>query len=169
MSEATPAESLVVSEVFGPTWQGEGPSLGRLCAFVRLGRCNLACCFCDTRYTWDWEHFDPGRELVREQVADIIRQIEAMSSRRGKPHLLYPGEVCWDRVLQPGPKLIVITDAKQPGQVLYSDTIVCGIDITDTLTASIATAGAMPPAPLFAGVDVAASGGGTMPVRVPNQ
>ncbi|MDQ3757733.1 MAG: 7-carboxy-7-deazaguanine synthase QueE, partial [Actinomycetota bacterium] len=35
--------TLVVSEVFGPTWQGEGPSVGRTAAFVRLGRCNLAC------------------------------------------------------------------------------------------------------------------------------
>ena len=41
-------EELVVSEIFGPTWQGEGPSLGRRCGFVRLGRCNLACTFCDT-------------------------------------------------------------------------------------------------------------------------
>jgi len=43
---------LVVSEVFGPTFQGEGPSLGRRCGFVRLGRCNLACQWCDTKYTW---------------------------------------------------------------------------------------------------------------------
>ena len=33
--------TLVVSEVFGPTFQGEGPSLGQRAAFVRLGRCNL--------------------------------------------------------------------------------------------------------------------------------
>ena len=32
--------------------QGEGPSMGRPCAFIRLSRCNLACQWCDTAYTW---------------------------------------------------------------------------------------------------------------------
>ena len=72
------AGSLVVSEVFGPTWQGEGPSLGRRCGFVRLGRCNLACTWCDTPYTWDWDRFDPQKELTRRSVTDIITEIEAM-------------------------------------------------------------------------------------------
>ncbi|MFE2179361.1 7-carboxy-7-deazaguanine synthase QueE [Streptomyces sp. NPDC059455] len=36
------------------TIQGEGPSAGRRCAFVRLGGCNLSCRWCDTPYTWDW-------------------------------------------------------------------------------------------------------------------
>ncbi len=45
---------LVVSEVFGPTVQGEGPSTGRRCIFLRLGLCNLDCSWCDTPYTWDW-------------------------------------------------------------------------------------------------------------------
>ncbi|KAA6212329.1 7-carboxy-7-deazaguanine synthase QueE [Streptomyces albofaciens JCM 4342] len=34
--------------------QGEGPSAGRRCAFLRLGGCNLSCRWCDTPYTWDW-------------------------------------------------------------------------------------------------------------------
>lgn len=47
--------SLVVSEIFGPTFQGEGPTIGRRAMFVRLGRCNLDCVWCDTPYTWDWK------------------------------------------------------------------------------------------------------------------
>lgn len=35
--------------------QGEGLSAGRPCAFVRLSRCNLACQWCDTAYTWRFE------------------------------------------------------------------------------------------------------------------
>lgn len=73
---------LVVSEVFGPTFQGEGPSLGRRCGFVRLGRCDLACSWCDTPYTWDWERHDPAVELERMQVDDIVDQLAGMGVRR---------------------------------------------------------------------------------------
>jgi organic radical activating enzyme len=38
---------LVVSEIFGPTVQGEGTSMGRRCGFLRLGGCNLDCAWCD--------------------------------------------------------------------------------------------------------------------------
>lgn len=41
---------LLVSEVFGPTVQGEGKHCGRIAAFVRLGGCNLHCRWCDTPY-----------------------------------------------------------------------------------------------------------------------
>src|SRR5262245_52198924 len=68
-------ESLVVSEVFGPTWQGEGPSIGRRCGFVRLGRCNLACTWCDTPYTWDWERYDPAKELHRRLVTEVVADL----------------------------------------------------------------------------------------------
>jgi len=45
---------LSVSEMFGPTIQGEGPSQGKPVVFLRLGLCNLDCSWCDTPYTWDW-------------------------------------------------------------------------------------------------------------------
>lgn len=70
--------TLVISEVFGPTLQGEGPSAGRPAGFVRLGRCNLACDWCDTKYTWDWENYDPHEELHTEQVATVLEQLDAM-------------------------------------------------------------------------------------------
>jgi 7-carboxy-7-deazaguanine synthase len=70
---------LVVAEVFGPTFQGEGPSLGRRAGFVRLGRCNLDCAWCDTPYTWDWERYDPAVELRHAPVAELIAALEAMA------------------------------------------------------------------------------------------
>jgi organic radical activating enzyme len=72
------ATTLVVSEVFGPTLQGEGPSLGRRAGFVRLGRCNLACTWCDTPYTWRWEDHDPAVELTTMTTDDIAARIAAM-------------------------------------------------------------------------------------------
>jgi 7-carboxy-7-deazaguanine synthase len=70
--------ALVVSEVFGPTWQGEGPSVGQTAAFVRLGRCNLACSWCDTPYTWDWSRYDPAVELREVEVAAVLAEVDAM-------------------------------------------------------------------------------------------
>jgi hypothetical protein len=46
--------------------------------------------------------------------------------RRGAPHLLYAGDVAWDPILQPGPKVITVYDANNPKRVLYQGTIVCG-------------------------------------------
>ena len=47
LATTTPGEP----EIFA-SLQGEGASLGRPVAFVRLSRCNLACTWCDTAYTW---------------------------------------------------------------------------------------------------------------------
>lgn len=70
---------LVVSEIFGPTVQGEGPSMGRLAYFVRLGLCNLDCSWCDTPYTWDWKGKNgppQDRKALRHlPVADISRAV----------------------------------------------------------------------------------------------
>lgn len=70
--------TLVVSEVFGPTWQGEGPSLGRRAGFVRLGRCGLRCTWCDTPYTWRWEDHDPTVELTTRSIREVVDEVLAM-------------------------------------------------------------------------------------------
>lgn len=42
--------------------QGEGPNLGRPSLFVRFHGCPLSCRWCDTRFTWDKEHPDFGKD-----------------------------------------------------------------------------------------------------------
>ncbi len=76
------ADELVISDLFGPTFQGEGPSVGRLAMFLRLGRCDLSCSWCDTPYTWDWTGrngvaYVPGEELERRAVDDVVRDLLA--------------------------------------------------------------------------------------------
>jgi len=76
-----------VSEVFGPTFQGEGPSTGRLAMFVRLGRCNLSCRWCDTPYTWDWTRYEPAVELHTRSVDDLLVELDGI----GAPLLVVTG------------------------------------------------------------------------------
>jgi len=55
--------------------QGEGINMGRPAVFLRLALCNLACTWCDTKYTWDWEHFDPEEQIIEMQLAEVEREI----------------------------------------------------------------------------------------------
>jgi 7-cyano-7-deazaguanosine (preQ0) biosynthesis protein QueE len=74
----TDPEILTVSEVFGPTVQGEGPSAGQRAGFLRLGRCNLCCDWCDTPFSWDWGRYDPDRELSTWTTGNLLRQLDGM-------------------------------------------------------------------------------------------
>lgn len=80
-AERVTGEALLVSEIFGPTIQGEGPSAGQPCTFVRLGGCNLSCDWCDTPYTWDAARYDLQRELAPRQTAQVVEQALATETR----------------------------------------------------------------------------------------
>jgi 7-carboxy-7-deazaguanine synthase len=72
------AGRLLVAEIFGPTFQGEGPSAGQLAVFVRLSRCNLACSWCDTPYTWDRTRFDLAAESRLMSQAEAWQAVKAI-------------------------------------------------------------------------------------------
>ena len=67
--------------------QGEGVTLGTPTVFLRLALCNLRCAWCDTKYTWDWEHYDHEREVV----ALSLPEVERLILRYGCPHLVITG------------------------------------------------------------------------------
>ena len=79
------------AEIFA-SLQGEGPSAGTPVAFIRLSRCNLACTWCDTAYTWrfegdnrphrDGEHFERKANQVKLSPAKAAYLIAATGQRR---------------------------------------------------------------------------------------
>jgi 7-cyano-7-deazaguanosine (preQ0) biosynthesis protein QueE len=69
--------TLPISEIFGPTVQGEGPYAGSRAMFVRFGGCNLSCSWCDTPYTWDSSRFNLRTQIASWAVEDILEQLPA--------------------------------------------------------------------------------------------
>ena len=59
--------------------QGEGVSMGVPSVFLRLATCNLACRWCDTKYTWDWQNFDYQTEVVELDRDEVQRRIRAFN------------------------------------------------------------------------------------------
>lgn len=64
-----------VSEVFGPTIQGEGPVAGRRTVFVRTGGCDFRCSWCDSLHAVLPEHRGEWRKLAPTEVLTEVRAL----------------------------------------------------------------------------------------------
>lgn len=110
-------------EIFA-SLQGEGPSMGMPVAFVRLSRCNLACHWCDTPYTWhfagdnrphrDGVVFDRKANQITLPVAEVAERILALGQNRlvitgGEP-LLQAGRLAELVALLPGMAIEIETN-----------------------------------------------------------
>jgi 7-carboxy-7-deazaguanine synthase len=65
-----------ISEIFGPTVQGEGPLIGRPTVFVRTASCDFRCHWCDTLYAVLPEYRD---EWTLMSPADIMARIDGLA------------------------------------------------------------------------------------------
>lgn len=68
-----------ISEIFS-SLQGEGPYLGVKQVFVRFGRCNMHCVYCDELEKMKEENFE------RMTLTQVLREIERLDKTRGFHH-----------------------------------------------------------------------------------
>lgn len=116
---------LLVNEIFGPTFQGEGPSIGRPCMFLRLAGCSVQCTWCDTKYSWDPQ--DPGFNA----------------------RLMNPGEITTAfRNLTPNqPDMLVISGGEPMQQATALEEILPCLEDLFPHRIEIETSGVIPPLP----------------------
>lgn len=69
-----------VSEIFGPTIQGEGALIGQPTVFVRTGGCDYRCLWCDSLHAVESRFRDSWRPMT---VEAIWAEIETLS--KGRP------------------------------------------------------------------------------------
>lgn len=62
------SERIIISEIFGPTVQGEGAMIGLPTVFVRTGGCDYRCSWCDTPYAVDRRYCGEWSEMSAEEI-----------------------------------------------------------------------------------------------------
>lgn len=67
--------TIMVSEAFGPTIQGEGALIGKPTVFVRTGSCDYRCSWCDTLYAVLPEYKSDWHPMTTEQVFAEVQRL----------------------------------------------------------------------------------------------
>lgn len=79
-------KAIYLTEMFGPTLQGEGMWAGTMSAFVRTAGCTVGCKPCDTKQSWPFgSHVKKPHPLV-----PVSKIVEAVNSW-GVPHTVITG------------------------------------------------------------------------------
>lgn len=68
-------ETLRISEIFGPTIQGEGALIGMATVFVRTGGCDFRCSWCDTLHAVDSAYRDTWTPMSADAVMGEVRRL----------------------------------------------------------------------------------------------
>jgi 7-carboxy-7-deazaguanine synthase len=66
---------IFISEIFGPTVQGEGPLMGRPTVFVRTGGCDYRCSWCDTQYAVLPEYHDEWTPMAPSAIMLRVNEL----------------------------------------------------------------------------------------------
>ena len=124
-------------EIFASV-QGEGPSMGMPVAFMRLSRCNLACIWCDTAYTW---HFQ-GDERPHRGGVEYDRKANQLS---------LPEDEVAARIMALGQSRLVITGGEP---LLQAPALARLLELLPDVSVEIETNGTTrAPAPLDIRID----------------
>lgn len=65
-------KQIPISEIFGPTLQGEGPLIGKPSVFVRVGGCDFRCNWCDTLYAVLPEYKNEWEKLNEDEILSKV-------------------------------------------------------------------------------------------------
>lgn len=68
-------ETIRISEIFGPTIQGEGMLIGQPTVFVRTGGCDYRCSWCDTLHAVDSAYRHDWTPMEAEAIWDEVRSL----------------------------------------------------------------------------------------------
>ncbi len=93
-----------------------GQSAGRLGLAVLL----LALCPACADASWLGFKNDTSAAVVIQSATLINGQV-----RRGKPHVLHPGEMALDAVIAPGIRQIAVYDPNQNNRLIFQDAVNC--------------------------------------------
>merc|ERR1711991_365099 len=66
---------LRISEIFGPTIQGEGALIGKPTVFVRAGGCDYRCSWCDTLYAVDNKYRNEWTQMSSEEILSGVQKL----------------------------------------------------------------------------------------------
>lgn len=77
------SETIRISEIFGPTIQGEGALIGQPTVFVRTGGCDYRCSWCDTMHAVDSAY---RQDWTPMSAAEIWAKIDNLSG--GQPLMI---------------------------------------------------------------------------------
>ncbi len=70
--------NILISEIFGPTIQGEGALIGRPTVFVRTASCDYRCAWCDTDYAVKNQYKE---EWIKKSATEILTIVETLSPK----------------------------------------------------------------------------------------
>lgn len=71
--------NISISEIFGPTLQGEGALIGTQTIFVRTGGCDYRCSWCDTGYAVLPKYEDDWQKM---SASEVLSNIEDLSNQQ---------------------------------------------------------------------------------------